>query len=83
VRVTAEGTHGTNWRNTVGGEFGGRTNDELERQDFERHRVKALWTPQTLPQLKLRFTHDDQRDAQPTRPMRRLVPIIRDAKSPR
>jgi outer membrane receptor protein involved in Fe transport len=65
VRFTAEGTHGTTWRNPVGAQFGGKSLDALERQDFERYRLKALWSPNALPGLALRFTHDTQSDAQP------------------
>jgi iron complex outermembrane recepter protein len=65
LRVTAEGTHGQTWRNPIGNEFGGKPRSELERQDFERYRFKALWSPTALPGLTLRLTHDRQSDAQP------------------
>jgi outer membrane receptor protein involved in Fe transport len=65
LRVTAEGSHGTNWRNPVGDEFGGKSTAELEAQNFERYRAKLQWTPAALPGLSLRFAHDDQRDTSP------------------
>lgn len=65
LRVTAEGTHGETWRSPVGDDFGGKHRSELERQDFERYRFKALWSPATMPGLTLRLTHDRQHDAQP------------------
>lgn len=65
VRITAEGSHGTNWRNPVGAEFEGASTSRLEAQNFERYRFKGLWTPASVPGLSLRLTHDDQRDASP------------------
>jgi iron complex outermembrane recepter protein len=65
VRFSTEGTHGKTWRNPVGEEFGSQPLSEPERQDFERYRLKALWSPGALPGLTLRFAHDRQRDAQP------------------
>ncbi len=65
LRFTAEGSHGSNWRTPVGEEFGGKSAEGLEAQHFERYRFKALWTPSSLRELTLRFTHDDQRDASP------------------
>ncbi len=65
LRVTAEGSHGSNWRTPIGDEFGGRSAEDLEAQNFERYRFKALWQPSALREFTLRFTHDDQRDASP------------------
>jgi outer membrane receptor protein involved in Fe transport len=65
LRFTAEGSHGSNWRTPIGAELSGKRTEDLEAQNFERYRLKALWAPSALRGLTLRFTHDDQRDASP------------------
>jgi iron complex outermembrane recepter protein len=63
VRFTAEGLNGNNWRKPIHESLGGRSPDDLEEIEFQRMRVKALWTPEALPKLSIRFSHDNQTDA--------------------
>jgi outer membrane receptor protein involved in Fe transport len=68
VRVTAEGLRGTNWRNLSLPSLQQRPLDDLEAQEFERVRVKGLWSPRAWPGLSVRLSHDNQRDAQSNSP---------------
>lgn len=63
VRFTAEGLDGTNWNNPIHESLGGRSVKDLEKQEFQRFRLKALWTPESMPKLSVRFSHDNQVDA--------------------
>ncbi|NJN00892.1 MAG: TonB-dependent receptor plug domain-containing protein [Aquincola sp.] len=68
VRITAEGLRGTNWRNLSLPSLQQRPLDDLEAQEFERVRIKGLWSPQAWPGLSVRLSHDNQRDAQSNSP---------------
>jgi outer membrane receptor protein involved in Fe transport len=68
LRVTAEGLRGTNWRNLGLPSLTQRPLDDLEAQEFERVRIKGLWTPQSLRGLSVRLSHDSQSDAQSNSP---------------
>ena len=68
LRVTAEGLRGTNWRNLTLPSLTQRPLDDLEAQEFQRVRIKGLWTPDKLPGLSVRLSHDNQEDASSNSP---------------
>jgi iron complex outermembrane recepter protein len=68
VRITAEGLRGVNWRNLTLPSLQARSRDDLEAQEFERVRIKGLWSPRAMPGLSVRLSHDNQSDAQTNSP---------------